>query len=118
MKKTSPLLLLALTRLLLVKGTDYPGVRIVVPYLMYRRITFEQDHVAEYGTHWNFFITLAVIPPLQMSLQPLFRYLPVPLVGLLVAIGKLALLGNQIALTYKLQFTNFSSRLLNSNLGH
>jgi hypothetical protein len=36
MKKTSPLLLLALTRLLLVKGTDYPGVRTPISYSMYR----------------------------------------------------------------------------------
>ncbi|KIM24843.1 hypothetical protein M408DRAFT_331516 [Serendipita vermifera MAFF 305830] len=67
LKKTSPLLLLGLVRLVLVKSTDYPG-----------------EHISEYGTHWNFFITLAAIPPLQMSLQPLFGYLPVPLVGLLV----------------------------------
>ncbi|PVF95049.1 hypothetical protein CPB86DRAFT_788429 [Serendipita vermifera] len=68
-KKTSPLILIGIIRLILVKGTDYPG-----------------EHVSEYGTHWNFFLTLAIIPPLQMSLQPLFRYLPVTVVGLAVAI--------------------------------
>jgi hypothetical protein len=61
----------------------YPGFLCNVPF----ELILQQDHVAEYGTHWNFFITLAVIPPLQMTLQPLFLYLPVPLVGLLVTTG-------------------------------
>jgi glucosaminylphosphatidylinositol acyltransferase len=56
---------------MLVKSTDYPG-----------------EHVSEYGTHWNFFLTLAVIPPLQMALHPVFQFLSVTAVGLGVAVGE------------------------------
>ena len=96
LRKTSPLLLLALVRLVLVKGTDYPGVCIlVVPSIAASKLTLEQEHISEYGTHWNFFITLALVPPLQMSLQPLFRHLPVTVVGLLISVCEWGFLGNQ-----------------------
>ncbi|KAG8819578.1 Glucosaminyl phosphatidylinositol (GlcN-PI) nositol acylation protein [Serendipita sp. 399] len=67
-KKTSPLLFLGLVRLILVKATDYPG-----------------EHISEYGTHWNFFLTLALVPPLQMALHPIFRHISITFVGLSVA---------------------------------
>jgi phosphatidylinositol glycan class W len=87
-QKTSPLILLGLIRLLLVKSTDYPGVRsfpsCVIPIVKPQ----VQEHVSEYGTHWNFFLTLAVIPPLQMALQPLFQFFPVNAIGIAVAISE------------------------------
>lgn len=46
MKSTLPLLVLGALRMLLVKGVNY------------------QEHISEYGVHWNFFITLGTLPVL------------------------------------------------------
>lgn len=46
-----------------------------------------QEHETEYGTHWNFFMTLGIVPVLQVFLHPFMIYLPVSVLGILLAIG-------------------------------
>lgn len=68
-RKSLPLLVLGLLRTLSVKGVEYP------------------EHQSEYGTHWNFFVTLALVPILQVLLHPLMVYLPISSLGLILAIS-------------------------------
>ncbi|CAE6496878.1 unnamed protein product [Rhizoctonia solani] len=75
-KKVIPLLLLGLIRVLAVKGTEYP------------------EHVTEYGVHWNFFITLALLPPLSTLFHPFIVHAPLSLLGLFLTLVHQVVLTN------------------------
>ncbi|KAJ3542969.1 hypothetical protein NM688_g5917 [Phlebia brevispora] len=69
LRKCLPLLVLGLIRTISVKGVDYP------------------EHQTEYGTHWNFFYTIGLIPIFEVLLHPLVIYMPISLIGVLFAIA-------------------------------
>ncbi|KAH3672254.1 hypothetical protein WICMUC_004349 [Wickerhamomyces mucosus] len=65
---TTTSLILASLRLIFVKNLDY------------------QEHVSEYGVHWNFFLTLVLVGPLAISIEPLFKIAPRCTISIIISL--------------------------------
>ena len=74
MKHSLPLFVLGFVRLYSVKGLDLA------------------EHVTEYGVHWNFFFTLALLPPSIALVQSTFATLAVTTLALLLGVAYEAIL--------------------------
>lgn len=73
-RRCLPLFALGFARLLVVKSSNY------------------QEHVTEYGMHWNFFFTLACLPPLMVWIRLIFNWLSDFAVCTILTCGKLSLI--------------------------
>lgn len=79
-----PLFMLGMIRVLTVKSLDY------------------QEHVSEYGVHWNFFLTLACLSPLVSVFNAVFGTKMLGIVGVLLASLYQAVLENTALTEYLL----------------
>jgi phosphatidylinositol glycan class W len=80
------------------KGSFLRTIQLVVPSLvlgfsraLVTRAVNYQEHVSEYGVHWNFFMTLRLLPVLITIQQLVVPMLPSIVVGAVVLSGKFAL---------------------------
>lgn len=95
--KSLPLLVLGVARLVSVKLLEY------------------QEHVTEYGIHWNFFFTLGFLPIVLALLDPVFRYVPRFVVAFAISLGYEYLLHATDLLTFILDPTNRLTNIVTMN---
>lgn len=92
-----PVLLLGIIRLVSVKSLEY------------------QEHVTEYGIHWNFFMTLGFLPILLGLLDPFLNFLPRIIVATAIGLGYDIVLNNTELLAYVLRSDNRLDSLISMN---
>ncbi|QLL33832.1 hypothetical protein HG536_0F01570 [Torulaspora globosa] len=68
LKSGAALLILGLLRLYFVKNLEY------------------QEHVTEYGVHWNFFMTLALLPPFLVLVDPIADRVPRCIIAMIISV--------------------------------
>jgi glucosaminylphosphatidylinositol acyltransferase len=87
--ETKLVVVLGLARVMLVKSTQYPVSCLCLISFQVRSAADDgtKEHVTEYGVHWNFFLTLALVPVLRAIFLPFMRSTSISLLGLLVALG-------------------------------
>ncbi|EDO15456.1 hypothetical protein Kpol_463p5 [Vanderwaltozyma polyspora DSM 70294] len=68
LKSGLTLLIIGLLRLYFVKNLEY------------------QEHVTEYGVHWNFFLTLSLLPPVLSIIDPIAEYIPRNIIAIIISI--------------------------------
>lgn len=95
--KSLPLLALGVIRLVSVKLLEY------------------QEHVTEYGIHWNFFITLGLLPILLGILDPILNVMPRFLVAFVISAAYEALLNNTDLLAFILRSDNRMNSFITMN---
>lgn len=81
-------------------SSAFPILAIGLLRLFFVKLLNYQEHETEYGTHWNFFITLGTLPVLLALLDPLFSLLPRFVVALLLTSGYEVLLVKSGLLSY------------------
>lgn len=95
--KSLPVLTLGLIRLVSVKSLEY------------------QEHVTEYGIHWNFFFTLGALPIVIGILDPILNYFPRALVALVITSTYELFLTKTDLLTFILRTDNRMDSLILQN---
>lgn len=87
-RKAFPMFALGIVRVLLVKGTDYPVSTLYLTANNNRSSNLSQEHVSEYGVHWNFFLTLSILAISQVFFHPFLIKVPAATLGLVLALSK------------------------------
>lgn len=95
--KALPVLALGLIRLVSVKTLEY------------------QEHVTEYGIHWNFFITLGLLPIFFGILDPILNFIPRFIVALTICIGYEVLMVKTDLMAFILRSDNRMESLVTMN---